>query len=101
MSHLAARYYTARRVYRKPSWPSPKKENRLTLSPPPQATASAGWGEAQAAPECQVSSAEISEGYKAAIALLRSLRNVSESEAQEQRETWELLEQALDEDRYH
>ena|SRR3989442_675756 len=101
MSHLAARYYAPRRVYRKPSWPSPKKENRLTLSPPPQSAARVGWGEAQVVPECEVSSAEISEGYKAAIALLRSLRNVSDEEAQEQRETWEMLEQALDEDRYH
>src|SRR5437870_4210133 len=101
MSHLAARYYATRRVYRKPSWPSPQKDNRLTLSPPPQSTANVGWGEAQTAPECEVSSVEISEGYKAAIALLRSWRDVSEEDAQEERESWELLKQALDEDRYH
>ena len=41
------------------------------------------------------------EPVSAAIALLRSWRNVSKDEQQEQPETWELLEQALDEDRYH
>jgi hypothetical protein len=46
-------------------------------------------------------STEISEEYKAAIALLRSWRDVSEEDAQEERETWDLLKQALDEDRYH
>lgn len=45
--------------------------------------------------------AEISEGYRSAIALLRSLRNVTETEAQEKRESWKLLTEALDEDRFH
>ena len=83
---------------RKTGWPKPS-EGRLRLSPLSGSARSGRWGEA--VPEAQVKTAEISEGYKAAIALLRSLRNVSEEEAQEQRETWEMLEQALDEDRYH
>jgi hypothetical protein len=102
MSHQLARYYGPRPVPRTRSgaWPKPK-ERRLELSPSPHPIAAGDWGGVQAAPECQVSSAEISEGYKSAIALLRSLRNVSEAEAQEKRESWELLSQALDEDKYH
>lgn len=39
------------------------------------------------------------ERCEAAIALLESWRDCSEEEAQEQRETWEFLKKALDEDR--
>ena len=52
-------------------------------------------------PECETASAETSQQYGAAIALLRSWRNVSKDEQREQCETWELLEQALGEDRYY
>jgi len=96
MSHLAVRYFG--RVNRKTAWPSPQKENRLTLSPPRRA-ALGGW-EMKGLHKCEETH-EISEGYKAAIALLRSLRNVDEAERQRQRDSWEMLEQDLDEGRYH
>ena len=43
--------------------------------------------------------APLSEGNRAAIALLRSWRAVDPQEQQEQKETWEFLKQALEEDR--
>ncbi len=49
------------------------------------------WSEAELA--------EIRRRNRATIELLRSLRECSEEEAQEQRETWEFLQKALDEDR--
>jgi hypothetical protein len=51
--------------------------------------------------QCKTATGDISPGYKRAIALLRSLRNASEEEAQRQRESWELLKQDLDENKYH
>jgi hypothetical protein len=51
--------------------------------------------------QCKAANANISPGYKRAIALLRSLRNTSEEEAQRQRESWELLKEDLDENKYH
>jgi hypothetical protein len=86
-------------------WPEPK-DDRLTLS---QATPGGSqWGEAIAAPmaedfECveAEATANIPQGYVAAIALLRYLRNASEEEAQRQRESWELLKHDLDENKYH
>lgn len=49
------------------------------------------WSEAELA--------EIRRRNQSAIEFLRSLRECSEEEAQEQRETWEFLQKALDEDR--
>lgn len=48
--------------------------------------------------EAQGNSAQI-ERNQAAIRLLESWVNVSDEEAAEQRETWEYLKQALDEER--
>lgn len=98
MSHPAFRY-TSRAYPKRSPWRTPKdKESKLRLVPRDPGE---GWGEAIEAEPQRESQSEISEGYKAAIALLRSLRNVSAEEAQEQRETWELLERDLDEERYH
>lgn len=101
MGHPASARYRAPRGYPKRSaWRVPS-ENRLRIVPRPE-SASGDWGEPIGAePQCEARSTEISEGYKAAIALLRSWRDASEEDAQEQRETWDLLKQALDEDRYH
>lgn len=75
------------------------KESRLTL-PPVEATENESQWPAMEE-QCAAAAANISQGYREAIALLRSLRGVDDEEAQEQRKTWELLEQALDEDKYH
>ncbi len=82
---------------RRHAWPDPE-ENRLRLSP--RAHTEADWGRSAPSME-QESSVEIRQGYAAAIALLRSLRNVDQVERQKQREAWEMLEQDLDEGRYH
>jgi hypothetical protein len=102
MGHPAAKYfYPPAHVYRKrSSWRVPA-DRRLEVSPRPTPEGSSWKPAIGAEPQCEIQSTEISEGYKAAMALLRSLRHVSDEEAQEQRETWKLLEQALDEDKYH
>jgi len=77
-------------------FPDPQGK-RFSLSQPAD---DSQWEEIKTAPQCEAK-AEISEGYKSAIALLRSLRNSSEEEAQRQRESWELLKHDLDENKYH
>lgn len=86
------------RVRRRPNtWQSPKGDKRtLTLVPSENVSQ---WPSIEE--QCKTATADISPEYKRAIALLRSLRDVGEDEAQRQRETWQLLEHALDEDRYH
>jgi hypothetical protein len=87
------------RIRPRKSWPTPKGGN-LTLSPVSPNEGASQWppmGEQQ----CKTETVDISPGYKRAIALLRSLRNASEEEAQRQRESWELLKQDLDESKYH
>jgi hypothetical protein len=53
--------------------------------------------------QCQTATTteEISPGYKRAIALLRSLRNVKPEEIEKKRESYDLLVQVMNEDRYH
>ena len=88
----------SRGVRRRPNaWQTPKGDKR-TLALAPSENVSQ-WPSIE--DQCKAESANISPGYKRAIALLRSLRNVSEEEAQRQRESWELLKQDLDENKYH
>jgi hypothetical protein len=83
---------------RKSDWQEPKG-GRLTLRPV-ESTASQ-WPSKEEQCKTATTTVDISPGYKRAIALLRSLRNASEEEAQRQRESWELLKQDLDENKYH
>jgi len=79
------------------TWQSPKGDKRtLTLVPSENVSQ---WPSIEE--QCKTVPADISPGYKRAIALLRSLRNADEAEAQRQRESWELLKQDLDENKYH
>lgn len=79
------------------AWQSPKGEKRtLTLVPSENVSQ---WPSME--DQCKTATADITPGYKRAIALLRSLRNAGEEEAQRQRESWELLKQDLDENKYH
>jgi hypothetical protein len=84
---------------RRKSYWQEAKESRLTLRPIEPTESESQWPAIEE--QCKTATTGISQGRKAAIALLRSFRDVSEAETQEQRETWKLLEQALDEDRYH
>ena len=86
------------RVRRRPNnWQSPKGDKRgLTLVPSENTSQ---WPPMEE--QCKTATGDISPGYKRAIALLRSLRNANEEEAQRQRESWELLKQDLDENKYH
>lgn len=96
-SNLRMRSRATRLRHRSNTWPSPKGERRgLTLVPSENVSQ---WPSMEE--QCKTATAEISPGYKRAIALLRSLRNPSEEEAQRQRESWELLKQDLDESKYH
>jgi hypothetical protein len=88
---------SARPLRRRKSYWQDAKGSRLTLRPV-ESTASQ-WPSMDE--QCKTTTAGISPGYKRAIALLRSLRNVSEEEAQRQRESWELLKQDLDDNKYH
>ena len=93
--HLTPRTVRSRRKTK--LWPEPE-ENRLKLSPEPT-SAALGWGDDLL--QCaQEQSPTVSAKNIAAIELLRSWREVDEQEKQEQKETWEFLKQALDEDRY-
>ena len=82
---------------RKDRWPKPEGSS-LTLSPEPPTESASEWPPMEE--QCKAATASISPGYKRAIELLRSLRNASEEEAQRQRESWELLKQDLDENKY-
>lgn len=107
MGQLAPSKHWIRSGYSRPQrraqeWRKPKGNITLTLVPSPSSDLQ--WPTDDLPlfdSQCETTSVEISHGYASAIALLRSLRNVSEQEAQEQRETWELVERDLDEDRYH
>lgn len=87
-----------RRVRRRSNtWQSQKGDKRiLTLVPSENVSQ---WPSIEE--QCKSATANISPGYKRAIALLRSLRHASEEEAQRQRESWELLKHDLDENKYH
>jgi hypothetical protein len=86
-----------RPVRRRKGYWQEAKGSRLTLRPV-ESTASQ-WPSMEE--QCKTATGDISPGYKRAIALLRSLRNASEEEAQRQRESWELLKHDLDENKYH
>src|SRR5262245_40863915 len=86
------------RARRRPNdWRPPKGEKRSLTLVPSENTSQ--WPSIEE--QCKNATKDISPGYKRAIALLRSLRNPSEEEAQRQRESWELLKQDLDESKYH
>lgn len=89
----------SRPVRRRKSYWQEAKGKGLTLRPVELTESVSQWPTMEE--QCKTATEGISQGRKAAIALLRSFRDVSEAEAEEQRQTWELLEQALDEDRYH
>lgn len=91
-------YPRAHRSHRRPNkWQAPKGDKQaLELS-----ERVSSWPSMEEQCKTATATAEISSGYKRAIALLRSLRNVSNEEAQRQRESWELLKQDLDDNKYH
>ena len=101
MSHVAL----SRSGWPRPSVPRRRnlwreaRESRLTLPPVETTENESQWPSMEE--QCKTATGDISPGYKRAIALLRSLRNVSEEEAQRQRESWELLKQDLDDNKYH
>jgi hypothetical protein len=106
MGQLAPSRHWIRSGYSRPQrrvqeWRKPKGEFTLTLAPSPANDFQWPTDGIPVLDECESSSMEISSGYASAIALLRSLRNVGEEEAQEQRESWELLKHDLDENKYH
>jgi hypothetical protein len=84
-------------VRRPNDWRSPKGDRRsLNLAPSENVSQ---WPSIEE--QCKRATKDISPGYKRAIALLRSLRNVRPEEIEKKRESYDLLVQVMDEDRYH
>lgn len=89
---------THRRTRRQNEWQSPKGDKQPALNPSEQASS---WPSMEEQCKTATATKEISPGYKRAIALLRSLRNVKPEEIEKKRESYDLLVQVMNEDRYH